>query len=365
MQYGGYAFSQKLFKRYEQIRLKDIAKNIVQDQAAPPIEHVYFEASNRCNLHCRMCYQQNTFRVKKDDLSYGQLMPFLESISAIPKMTISGGEFTLRQDCCDLISTLNQKHELVLCTNGTLMTTQLIEVIAQAKNVHTVCISLDGPQLIHDKIRGLPGAYQKTIQAISVLNQVLPVTVNCVVLEDNIQYLGELLSIAKGLGVQKVRFEMERPSYGPQFPHQERIETNVLKQQLQLFLRKRSYSEAMFHECITDCLQKARQMSLHIEFAPFFLHHDLSNTFSYTHRQVQTLLCQRLSTATVDSSGNVLFCPHLRVTFGNIITENLEQIWKSDKFKKFRLKLVEQNLFPICENCTSLVPRLGSWRWFE
>jgi len=59
----------------------------------------------------------------------------------------------------------------------------------------------------------------------------------------------------------------------------------------------------------------------------------------------------------IDPQGNVIFCPYLRRSFGNLVEQPAAEIWNSSTMRQFRVWLLENNLLPICQRCC----KLGLW----
>jgi len=86
----------------------------------------------------------------------------------VPFFDLSGGEPLLRKDLIVLAKRVASHGCLVsMNTNGTLLNESIVSEIADVFD--TVVVSLDGPKEVHDKIRGVPGTYEKAIHAIHLL----------------------------------------------------------------------------------------------------------------------------------------------------------------------------------------------------
>ncbi|HUS60174.1 MAG TPA: radical SAM protein [Nevskiaceae bacterium] len=135
----------------------------------------------RCNSKCQMCH---IWKVKpKNELSFREWQRIMRDqiFSSTERLTITGGEPTLHPELVKLarlfISSMPQLQFLVLVTNGFLTdrTISLVKTLAklsQGRGINfTVSVSLDGIGKMHDEIRGVPKAFEKTSSTILGLKE--------------------------------------------------------------------------------------------------------------------------------------------------------------------------------------------------
>ena len=131
---------------------------------------VYFETTKRCNLRCIHCF--NGSRDKMDDEldTYGsrKLLDELREEDLF-EIRFTGGEFTARSDWQVLL-----RHSLDLGlissinTNGVLKKKDLETLVKISP--HQLIVSLDGPEEIHDHIRG-KGTFRQTYETLVYLSK--------------------------------------------------------------------------------------------------------------------------------------------------------------------------------------------------
>ena len=150
--------------------------------------------TNACNLRCKYCYAES-FQ-KQKEMSTKQSMDMMLEFKAMGTKIwkIGGGEPLLRKDI-DKIITFGKKQGFTINmdTNGTLVKKN----IETLKKLDHVQISLDGPEEVHDKIRG-KGVYKQCIEAFDLLNKenVKPL-INCVISKHNIDHIEYMCDLAK------------------------------------------------------------------------------------------------------------------------------------------------------------------------
>jgi len=134
--------------------------------------HLTFFVTRRCNARCPFCfYLSNKSETARDqELTVDEISRISASFGNLLWLAFSGGEIFLRSDLVDITRIFYQQNRpaiILLPTNG--LKTDTIreyteEILAECpKSTIVVKLSLDGPEPIHDRIRGVAGSYQKTL----------------------------------------------------------------------------------------------------------------------------------------------------------------------------------------------------------
>lgn len=125
---------------------------------------VNWEITQRCNARCRYC---NIWDSASGELDTEKVLSIIQELSLLGTRMIhfTGGEPLLREDIGTILDYCRQKNiSTAMNSNGSL-------VPARIKAIGTLDLlglSLDGPEEVHDYIRG-EGSYRKTIEAISMV----------------------------------------------------------------------------------------------------------------------------------------------------------------------------------------------------
>ncbi|HEX3046212.1 MAG TPA: radical SAM protein [Bacillota bacterium] len=127
--------------------------------------------TKQCNLHCRMCDYPEFYSVDRD-MPLDQIKQIIDQIKNLgaEALDLSGGEPMIRPDIYEIISYAKfLGFRVMMGTNGVLIGS---EAAAKLKNadITFISISLEGPEPVHDPIRG-PGNFQKALNAIINLKQ--------------------------------------------------------------------------------------------------------------------------------------------------------------------------------------------------
>jgi len=173
---------------------------------------IQWHLTERCNLRCRHCYQTDRgsgelpraeIREVADEVSE-LLEDWAETYGIVfsPSFTITGGEPFLRADLFECVSELEGRgFELYLLSNGTLIDREKAKLLKE-HGFRGVQISIEGPEPVHDAIRG-HGSFRKAMAgAAQVISAGIPVTLNVTLSKLNSDYLGDLARLASGAGAR-------------------------------------------------------------------------------------------------------------------------------------------------------------------
>ena len=356
LKFGGYDIARKVYARYEHRNLERYVRAFLDSGRLPPPDMVMFEPTQRCNLRCKMCYQDRTAISNPKELTFKQIISFFERTPHLRKVTLIGGEIFLRNDILDLIRYLEKTRDLIICTNGTLIGEAEIEALRNCRRIFSVDISLDGPKSIHDSICRVRGSYVRATQAIQALASLFPVTVNCVVQNENVEFLTTVVDICSSLGVKQLKFEIERlyPKEKIAETHQVGlISNNITLPQKE---RVRYYTLETLRSKLHECQKRGKKAGIYITFSPAYLMKELEECYNSSLRSRRRFTCEMFRTASIAPDGTVNSCYTLRVPFGNILDTPLEKVWNSDGAQAYRMQLIHMNMTPLCENCPFMTP---------
>ncbi len=173
----------------------------------PALRLVALEITRTCTLACRHCRGDSRLREYPDELSFTEITGLLDTIAsfAAPILIITGGEPLLRPDVFDIARYASGRlgFRTVLATCGHLLDEHTVESLKNA-GVSRISVSLDGasPET-HDRFRGVPEAFEKTIRGIRVAHRKgLLFQINSTITTYNIGELEALHDLAVSLGAE-------------------------------------------------------------------------------------------------------------------------------------------------------------------
>ncbi|MBZ0270691.1 radical SAM protein [bacterium] len=158
--------------------------------------HVSWTVTHRCNLRCAYCDRPDQ---KVDELKTPEALRLLDTIAnaGCAQLSVTGGDPLVRDDL-PLLLARARRHGLRinLNTNGLLVRKNLSAV----RLSDTVTISIDGPERVHDAVRG-KGSFARAMDGADAARAAgLPVRYYTVIGRSNIPELDALVSMAENRG---------------------------------------------------------------------------------------------------------------------------------------------------------------------
>ena len=162
--------------------------------------------TSRCNALCQTCFYHEELN-QPGDMTFEQIEKVSRTMPPITDLWLSGGEPTLRHDVSQIIDmfvTNNGVDRVIIPTNG-LIKSRVYDMVQAALTNNPsldlyLNIALDGYGETHDRIRGVPGNWEKTLGCIESLyplkekfNDRFRLNVNTVVCAENYNEI-EMLS---------------------------------------------------------------------------------------------------------------------------------------------------------------------------
>ncbi len=129
---------------------------------------VVWNITRQCNLKCVHCYAHARNISFENELSTKEGKNLIDDLAqfGVPVLLFSGGEPTIRQDLPELAAYAVKKGmRAVISTNGTLISEEMARTLKEI-GLSYVGISLDGMEEIHDRFRGVKGAFKSAIEGI-------------------------------------------------------------------------------------------------------------------------------------------------------------------------------------------------------
>ncbi len=133
--------------------------------------HLTLFLTQKCNGRCPFCFYLSTKGPCPDsnqELSLPEIEKIAANLGSLLWLALSGGEIFLRPDLAEIVRIFYEKNKpsfILLPTNGLLSETiyhKTEEILRSCpQSVVAVKLSLDGPEAIHDRLRGVPGAHKK------------------------------------------------------------------------------------------------------------------------------------------------------------------------------------------------------------
>ncbi len=189
------------------------------------LTHEFFiqlHLTEQCNLRCTHCYQEGTCG---PEMSFGEVQEIVSEVGEMiseweesydlrfaPSFNVTGGEPFLRADLFDTLKEIDSRGFAVyVLSNGTLVSDHAARMLAEA-GVGGVQVSIEGPESVHDAVRG-KDSFSSSIRGIRrLLDSGVPVSLNVTLSEFNADGFPGVVELAKSLGIPKVGFSRLVPS---------------------------------------------------------------------------------------------------------------------------------------------------------
>jgi len=266
----------------------------------PVLRTVDFAVTNLCNSKCKMCSAHLLYkRPDKRLLSPDEIVDAFLQASRLGAMHINftGGEPLMRdiEELCYIIRRIRPKHHLIsLVTNSLLVTKTKLEKLKSA-GLDTLQISMESlDPKTNDEIRGVPGHLAKALQAYDLAAELgLSVCLSTVVTHKNFDEVEKIIAFARKQG-KKDLFVLLNPISA----------SGVVVGQTQLKLTEQD-------------LEKYEKL-LSISFVR------ADTIFNFDGRSGCPGGKERIH---ITAFGDVITCPHVQISYGNIRLEPLAKIW--------------------------------------
>lgn len=172
--------------------------------------NVYWEMTQACALACRHCRAEAMPVAQPGQLTFDESVEFLRQIpefgDPLPQLILTGGDPLERSDLFPLI---DEARRLGISVSITPAATPKLtrELLTRLKEhgVEGLGLSLDGSTAErHDGIRGVPGTFARTLQAMAWAQELeLPLQVNTVVSAETAEDLQVLFDLLIPYGVAR------------------------------------------------------------------------------------------------------------------------------------------------------------------
>lgn len=179
-----------------------------------PIQLTFF-ATRRCNARCGFCFYPNDAESRNavaDEFSLDEVRRTAPSFGRLLWLAFSGGEPYLRQDLADLSRAFyaaNRPAVMLYSTNG-LHPERIAETTGRIladcrRSTVVVKVSLDAVGEAHDRLRGVPGGFERAVRTYRLLARLLDrypnfeLGVNSVLMRENQGEMAELAKFVRGL----------------------------------------------------------------------------------------------------------------------------------------------------------------------
>jgi radical SAM protein with 4Fe4S-binding SPASM domain len=314
----------------------------------------------QCNLACSMCdYWHGGGPMP---LTGEMLVRILDELAALGcrKVHFSGGEPALRPDLPDLVAHARSlRLRVTLTSNGTLLTRELCRRLVKA-GLNSACVSLDSPvRSVHDRIRGVPGAFKQTLAGVRELHRAakergasLPIRINTVVSRENYDRLAGLPELVQSIGARHLLLlPVDDPSGA------------LLLNKRRLLDYNRRIAPALAEGALA--LGLIRHPREAFVFGLTRQELAASRNGLYARGLYDRQPCYAPWThALIAADGHVApCCSAPRLVMGDVQQQSFAQVWQGDAYRALRAAMRDGQPLPHCAGCDVFLDENRALRW--
>lgn len=171
------------------------------------VSRFFLFVTKRCNASCYFCFNKQYGQVgREEDLLLDEIKNISIKVGFLPWLTITGGEPFLRDDIyetCRLFYSNCNTRIISIATNGTLaarIADTAERLLIDCDQLYlTIIVALDDASDMHDKIKGIKGAYGQsidTLRRLRILRSRFPrltLGINTTIIKENADRIEEIL----------------------------------------------------------------------------------------------------------------------------------------------------------------------------
>jgi len=323
--------------------------------------------TNACNLRCRMCGQwgpEGYIRGGKplEAMPVSRWLELVDEAGAkgTKVVCLRGGEPLLFPGVMDVIRRIKSRG-MFLCmdTNGVFLGKHADDLVDAALDVVTV--SVDGPEEIHDRVRGVPGTFRAMAASVRALNEAkvrrsakAPEIGACFTISpESLPGLPEMGDVMRALGIPTI-------TVNPYYYFPERV-GKAYEERMRRELSCDAFSWRGFHregsgvnpEAFLRAWYEFKARLGEIRLYPFMdlSDNDYRHWFSDNETTVGRRECPNLARLLdVQPGGDANFCvDYPDYVVGNVAARSIEEVWNGERAGAFRRAAA--NPFPVCLRC--------------
>ena len=318
-------------------------------------EFISFTVTNNCNLRCKMCGQWSEDGYIKNDpeaqiasMKVSDWMRLVDEIAEhkIRFILIRGGEPFLFRGLIELIKYIKSKGiSLAIDSNGMAIKKYAGDLV-RLGNMH-ITFSVDGPEKIHDEVRGAKGSFKKIKENIALINELekgsetkISKSICFTISPYSYKGLGEMPDVARDMGIQsinivpyyyfssetgrkyeeelKINFSSTAFSWKGFHHDNSGIDFNLFKQELDKYLSSLNGIENFPFMPLTD--------------------EDYKLWFEDSHMPVGSSRCLNIENLIdIQPNGDANFCVDFPdYCIGNVKKSSIKELWNSQRAAEFR-----------------------------
>ena len=290
---------------------------------------------------------------RKQDVDLPTIKEFILSVRRHqPVFHIGGGEPFMRKDLLEIISFIKQNDlKCLMTTNGFLMEEQVLKSLKGWVDV--LNISLYGPREIHDKIVGVEGAFDKTVDHLKFLikdkRKDKRVMVSCIVMPESLGSFPSFLAYLQSLGVDVVKIEHLNFLTSEEYAATAVSGGSDFDLTPAIFVNDQSFQESFVRELVRF-RKEISGLAMPVYMKPYLSDQQMQDWYLGLPQRDHE--CRFITHSVfINYNGDIIPCQFLtRCVLGNIKKDSLKDIWRSKLYQKLR-RTIKEICPKVCMRC--------------
>lgn len=318
------------------------AESRAVDRQWRPVYAVW-EITLACDLACRHCGSR-AGHARPDELDTAACLDLVAQMAAlgVKEVTIIGGEAYLRSDWLEIVAAI-RAHGMAatMTTGGRGITPERARAAAQA-GLQSASVSIDGGEVTHDRLRGVPGSHRSAHAALKNLREAgVRVAANTQINRLSMPELPDVLESIAAAGAHSWQIQLTVPM------GRAADEPDVLLE---------PYHLLELFPLLAKLKERCDELGVRLwpgnnigYFGPY------ETVFRGTMPRGHLASCGAgRSTLGIEADGAIKGCPSLPTeawTGGNIRDASLEQIWERATPLRYTRDRTVDDLWGFCRSC--------------
>lgn len=299
--------------------------------------------------------------VKETELNIEELRRIIDDISTFrPRILVTGGELFLHSSSFDFLSYI--KRVGLFCgivTNGTFLERDASKLVSIG--LDEIAVSLDGPEAIHDGVRGVSGTYAQAVRGIQRIVEEKKrigakkplVNINFTISTLNYRYIVPMVELMDSLNINMLQITHLQFLTQTDFEQQMALSKNLFG------IERNTSWEGLVSdlyqldaEYLADTIAQIRNRKVEqgrITFSPDFNKRDIIQYYSnmpFHSQSLKNACSSPWDFAILGPNGEVILCPDYII--GNLREQNFKEIWNNPKARFFRKIILKRKRLPAC-----------------
>ncbi len=294
---------------------------------------LFVHITDACNARCTMCGIWR--KPVKDELTTQEILEVLgHSRHHIKWMDITGGEVFVRPDILEILRFVAERMSRMtmfhFATNG-LLTDRIVHgariILNSPIPRFIVTVSLDGPPDLHDRMRGVSGAWEQAVETFRALRSIqVEVVFGMTLTEENANRFDETLAAvsARVPGIRARDFHVN------------------LAQVSELYYGNEGMLEPPGRGCLDALTAIHRKRGGGLGVVDYLERAYLSHARTYLETGRSPMVCEALSSSAVlGPRGHVYPCIIFNRAIGNVRDAGyrIDRLWRREERKRLRAEI--------------------------